>query len=238
MYLCFIDESGTDLPRRAESRARLLSKQPYFVLACVAWSQEEFRVFRQKFMELRQQWFPYFDTGVEFKAQQIWQGEGLFRKIPLESRIALIRELLALLHETHPRSWIIIIDKHILHEDMNTDDMYKLGFWALLSNVAQWLESQHSQALLCLDSRSTLHSAVQDRRLIEAYHFWEREHHEQSKYYLGEPWFGFSLHYPGLQLADIVAYLSARKAKGDLRASQLMDSFVMSYAQEIHPYPR
>jgi hypothetical protein len=57
-----------------------------------------------------------------------------------------------------------------------------------------------------IDARSSLHSSVQDRRLVDAYRKWIGSHLDQARF-VDLPWFGFSEFYAGLQIADFSAYL-------------------------------
>jgi len=59
--------------------------------------------------------------------------------------------------------------------------------------------------MLFFDSRSTLHSAIQDRRLLDAYRDWLNNN--RKTHLVEEPWFGFSSFYIGLQLADFYSYI-------------------------------
>ena len=57
---------------------------------------------------------------------------------------------------------------------------------------------------LLIDSRSDLHSSVQDRCLVDAYRHWARDHNSR---FIELPWFGFSAFYSSLQFADVCGYL-------------------------------
>ena len=68
------------------------------------------------------------------------------------------------------------------------------------------MERSAKTGLLMMDSRSDLHSSVQDRRVSDAYRDWCASRHSAPAF-AELPWFGFSEFYSGLQTADFCAYL-------------------------------
>ncbi|MBP8950585.1 MAG: hypothetical protein KBG73_17200 [Candidatus Promineofilum sp.] len=70
--------------------------------------------------------------------------------------------------------------------------------------VENLLEQGSETGMLMVDSRSDLHSSVQDRRLLDVYRHWQAR---KPSRIVGIPWFGFSAFYVGLQIADFAAYM-------------------------------
>nr|VFJ74496.1 MAG: hypothetical protein BECKFW1821C_GA0114237_10636 [Candidatus Kentron sp. FW] len=84
------------------------------------------------------------------------------------------------------------------------EEAYRITFSRLLNMLHEFLLEIGDDGLLLIDSRSDLHSSVQDRRLVDVYRHWAREHDTR---FIELPWFGFSAFYSGLQLADFSGYL-------------------------------
>jgi len=91
------------------------------------------------------------------------------------------------------------------------ESVYRIAFTRLLDLVNMNLVQRKTTGLLMLDTRSDLHSSVQDRRIIDTYLDWQARQTTLSKF-LERPWFGFSSFYPGLQIADFCAYVFDFKA--------------------------
>jgi hypothetical protein len=87
-------------------------------------------------------------------------------------------------------------------------DLYRVAFWRLLDEIERALNEQKQPGMVMVDSRSDLHSSVQDRRLIDAYRDWLASRSGYTTRLIELPWFGFSAFYAGLQLADFAAYLT------------------------------
>ena len=98
------------------------------------------------------------------------------------------------------------LDKRHLPDHVGSEDMYRFTLSRLLELLDADLQRIDQPGMLLIDARSTLHSAVQDRRLLDAYCDWLASRSGHSRF-LDLPWFGFSSFYDGLQLADFSAYL-------------------------------
>jgi len=213
MRLYYIDESGTLMGDR----------QPFFVLAAVGldagmWDQAE-----QRLVTLKRRLVPAVrPEDLEIKARDIRRGDGFFRGQDWNTRQECLDEARGLLIELSCEVLAVRVDKSALPDTVRSDaELYRTAFWRLLSLIDSSLQAQAAHGMLMIDSRSDMHSAVQDRRLIDAYREW-RWVQGPSSAIVGLPWFGFSAFYPGLQLADIAAYTidSASRNRPDLRRTR------------------
>jgi len=84
------------------------------------------------------------------------------------------------------------------------DQLYALAFRKLVDMVENLLQQTNQFGMLMVDSRSDLHSSVQDRRLLDVY---RQQQYQKPSRLIGLPWFGFSSFYVGLQVADFSAYM-------------------------------
>lgn len=104
------------------------------------------------------------------------------------------------------RGYVVEVNKlDVARGDMTDGDLYCIALFRLLDELNAVLEKCDKQGMVMFDSRSDHHSAVQDRRVINAYLRWATRH--EAHRFVERPWFGFSSFYPGLQLADFVAYM-------------------------------
>lgn len=197
MRLYFIDESGTLMG----------DQQPFFVLVAVGLDARQWDTADKELMRLKQRLVPWArPDDVEIKARMIRRGEGFFAGQDWATRLESMDEARGLLVELGCEVLGVQVFKSRLPETIATDtDLYRLAFWRLLGLIDDGLRDRGDLGMLMLDMRSDMHSAVQDRRLVDAYREWRGQYAGTCRI-VGLPWFGFSAFYPGLQLADIAAY--------------------------------
>lgn len=198
MILIYIDESGTGLGD---------TKSPFFLLAAVAIPASKWSLVDSQVSALKRRLISWAKPeDLEIKGRDMRRGDKLFKGLDWPSRIAAIQELAGFISTLPCRVFGVQVDKRELPDSVSADDMYRLAFSRLLDKLDEELSASRLSGMLMLDSRSDLHTSVQDRRLIDAYREWVASH--QGLTSLVElPWFGFSAFYVGLQLADFCSYL-------------------------------
>ena len=211
LWIFYVDESGTGLGA-AEKRAE--SKQPYFVLAAAGMLASRWHEMDEAIYQLKKRHLPYLKpTDFELKGRDIRQGTGVFRQLSWSVREALFSDVVDFVAELPCKVVAVIADKRHLPTHMDSVSLYRMAFWRLLSELKAQFQPRGDQILLMMDSRSDLHSSVQDKRLVEAFIEWQNENRGP---FIETPWFGFSAFYAGLQVADVLAYLLAWEARESL----------------------
>ncbi len=227
MLLLYIDEGGTgwDDPQT-----------DFFLLSALAipigkWWEIDSGVYavKEKFLKSKnpEDW--------EIKARNIWQGQGLFKKVDREHRIRFFLELSQKLGQLPCHILAIKINKKLLKNSPATIDndtkLYGFAFYYLLEELNSFMKTSNETGIIFMDSRSTLHTAVQDNRVIRAYRDWESKQKEPHTF-LQLPWFGFSEFYTGLQLADYVTYLIDRRQTEEKKYQDSMKDGTSSSSSE------
>jgi hypothetical protein len=200
MTVFYIDESGTGL-RQPDT--------PYFVLAALGLSMEHWSDLDRAVVELKGRLVPWAKPeDWELKARDLRRGEGLFRERNWGQRAAAFRSVAEALTSLPVQIAAVRVHKPRLPATIGTEaDLYRVAFWRLLDLLVEVLQ-RHDTGLLMMDSRSDLHSSVQDRRVIDAYRDWCARC-QSAPPFAELPWFGFSEFYIGLQMADFCAYMIA-----------------------------
>lgn len=201
MYLCYTDESSTGLKQR---------KQPFFTLASVAVHHDDWHTLDQAVIEYKRQWVTWAEPeDFELKARDIRHGHGVFRGLEWERRCEILICLGELIGELPVDVAAVVVDKRELPSTIETEEqLYRGAFWQLLDVLTEMLREEESPGLLIMDSRSDLHTSVQDRRLVDAYRRYVAVRGEQPLL-VEAPLFGNSEFYSGLQLADFAAHIIA-----------------------------
>ncbi|AFY81749.1 DUF3800 domain-containing protein [Oscillatoria acuminata] len=206
MLLLYVDEGGTgwDDPQT-----------DFFLLSAFAIPIEKWLELDSWVLSFKQNFFKSKNhDDWEIKARNIWQGQGLFKKVNREHRIRFFLELSQKISELPCHIIATKINKNLLRkssENIDSDtDLYRFSFYYLLDELNLFMKSSNETGILFMDSRSTQHTAVQDNRVIKAYRDWASQQKEPHTF-LQLPWFGFSEFYTGLQLADYVTYLIDRR---------------------------
>lgn len=200
MIFFYIDESGTSLGD---------IKNPFFVLGCVAIDAREWQHIDCEVHSLKRRlvsWAKPEDW--EIKGRDLRRGDGFFKSQNWPERAKAFLDIAGMLSEFRCQLLVVQIDKRMLPRSLETDaDMYRLAFWRLLEEMNRFLEKTEQDGMILVDTRAaSLHSSVQDRRLIDAYRDWLGMRSGRCRF-VELPWFGFSAFYSGLQLADFVSYL-------------------------------
>jgi hypothetical protein len=198
MFLLYVDESGTGLGDK---------RTPFFLLSCISFRAADWLHIDNNVLELKQQlvnWAKPEDF--EIKGRDIRRGEKFFATMNWESRANAIRDVSKLIADIPCQIIAVQVDKRLLTEYIRSDEqLYRLAFSRLLEEVDRELNLYNQPGMLLIDTRSDLHSSVQDRRLIDVYREWRSSHQKSNLVEI--PWFGFSAFYAGLQLADFSAYM-------------------------------
>jgi hypothetical protein len=203
MFLFYIDESGTLLKDNQTN---------YFILATIAMSDKYSSQNQEKFLLLKRSIVKAQEPELwELKGSELCQGKGkTFTRYKLEARVRIYLEIAETLNETPCHIFGVIANKKLLfdnREGMKSDiNLYGCTFYRLLEELDSFLKSYNESGIILMDSRSTLHTAVQDGRLLTTYREWVKLQEDNCNF-VEEPWFGESKSYVGLQLADYVAYL-------------------------------
>ena len=199
MILFYIDESGTGLKDK---------RSPFFVLAAIGFPTDVWAEVDSKVAALKRRMISWAKPeDFEIKGRDIRRGEKLFRGQNWETRMAAFQSIGRLLADLPCRIMAVQVDTRDLPEYVASDtDLYRLAFWRLLEEIDAELDRMGDSGMLMVDTRSDMHSSVQDRRLIDAYRDWIASRMGRTRL-VELPWFGFSAFYAGLQLADFSAYL-------------------------------
>ena len=199
MILYYVDESGTGLKD---------PNTPFFVLAATAIPAGSGQAVDGQVAALKRSLVPYAQPeDFEIKGRDIRRGEKLFRAMKWPERAQALVEVAGLIAQLPIQILAVRVDKRDLPVSIDSEAaLYRLAFWRLLDLVDADLADAGQPGLLMLDSRSDLHSSVQDRRIVDAYRSWVAARRGQTRL-VDLPWFGFSAFYAGLQLADFSAYL-------------------------------
>lgn len=228
MILFYIDEGGTGWKDQETNFFFLVS------LAVPAYCVPEME---RELHSLKQSWLSGGKlTDWELKGHDIWQGKGKFKNVNQEYRFKVFLQLAQNLSQSQSSIFAIVINKKsIIEKQINKDveryiendaDLYQLSFKKMLDILNYFLKTSNQTGILLMDSRSSSHNSVQDGRLVKVYEDWI-ELQEETPCFIEKPWFGFSEFYTGLQLADYVAYLLARRVneKKEIASQKLQEAF-------------
>lgn len=195
----YVDESGTGLGDH---------RSPYFLLAAIGIPASAWREIDAQVLALKRRLVSWAKPeDFEIKGRDLRRGEKFFKGQSWEKRAEAIHLVADLIAASPCSISAVQVDKRELPEYVGSDDlMYRLAFSRLLQEIDAELRQKDETGMLLIDARSTLHSSVQDRRLIDAYRDWVNSFGTASRL-IEVPWFGFSAFYSGLQLADFAAYL-------------------------------
>lgn len=193
----YIDESGTGLGDRRSS---------YFVLAATAIPVEELAVVDAQINGFKRRLVSFAEPeDYEFKVRELRRGERFFRNLPWPIRAQAIDEMASLIASLPCEILAVQVHKEYLTEYVAAEDqLYALAFRKLVDMIENLLLQTNQFGMLMVDSRSDMHSSIQDRRLLDVYRHWQ---HQKTSRLVGLPWFGFSSFYVGLQVADFSAYM-------------------------------
>jgi hypothetical protein len=198
MILFYVDESGTSLGDK---------RNPYFVLSAIGIPAQDYRSVDSSVNALKRRLVSWAKPeDFEIKGRDLRRGELFFKGQNWPTRVQAIHDVAQLIADLPCRIFAVQLDKRHLPEHVGSEDMYRLTLSRLLEMIDEELLHIGQPGMLMIDARSTLHTAVQDRRLLDAYRDWVTSRLGQSQL-LELPWFGFSAFYVGLQLADFSAYL-------------------------------
>jgi hypothetical protein len=199
MLVCYIDESGTGLND---------PESPYFVLAAAMIHSSDTQTVDRQLTALKIALAPYAKPeDFEIKGRDLRQGRMLFKRMDWAARISAMQTVADLILSLPVKILAVRVDTRDLPDFVATDaQLYRLAFWRLLNEIDDHLEHTSSDGILLLDTQSTAHSSVQDRRVIDAFREWSAQTQRGARI-IELPLFGFSAFYAGLQLADFAAYL-------------------------------
>jgi hypothetical protein len=197
MKLFYVDESGTGLKNK---------NIPYFLLAALSIDMLHWHEMDKQISQLKRSIFPYMKPeDFEIKGSDIRQGKEVFKKLKWIDRVGILKNIAEVLNRMPCQVFAVSFNKLAMQNQISSEEeAYRITFSCLLDKMNTFLQECSDQGLLLMDSRSDLHSSVQDRRLIDVYREWIRDHETR---FIELPWFGFSNFYSGLQLADVCAYL-------------------------------
>ncbi|NEP11157.1 MAG: DUF3800 domain-containing protein [Symploca sp. SIO2C1] len=206
MILFYIDESGTGWKDKQTNF--------FFLVSLAVFAQNCLQIDRE-FLSFKRSVRPrYQPEEWELKGREIWQGIGKFKSVTRENRIGYFLKLAKTLSDLPCHIFAIQVNKTLLrdsHKSIKDDnDLYQFTFKQMLEELNAFIKDSDETGILLMDSRSTQNTSVQDGRLLRTYREWKGEQTKPSRF-VDPPWFGLSEVYTGLQLADYVAYLIARR---------------------------
>ncbi len=225
MLFYYIDESGTGYKDK---------QSDFFLLSGVEVHSSKSLAVDRRIHEFKGRLFPWAKPeDFELKGRDIRHGEGLFQALNWSERVSIMNEFADLILALPCSLYAVRVNKMQLSNLLESEEqLYRLAFWRLLDQISMNLSEK--EALLLIDSRSTLHSSLQDRRLIDSFREWRKQ--RKSRHFVELPWFGFSNFYAGLQLADFCAYMidfasntdvaNKTRAKSVLEAYRIFESKV------------
>jgi len=197
MYLCYVDESGTGL------------KDPrgnFFTLAALTVRAQDWQRLDEAMIEYKR-WISWAEPeDFELKARDIRHGHGVFRGLEENRRSELLIRMGELIGKLPVTVMAVTVNKRDLPPTIETEEqLYRGAFWRLLDTINELLREVSVPGILIVDSRSDLHTSVQDRRLVDAYRRYVALRKEGSML-VEVPLFGNSEFYSGIQLADFAAH--------------------------------
>lgn len=198
MIQCYIDESGTGLRDR---------RSPFFVLAATCIPVAALETVDRQVNDFKRRLVSYAEPeDFEIKVRELRRGDKFFRGVSWELRQQAIDDLSALVAGLPCDIVAVQFNKEFRTDYIASDDqLYAVAFRQLLNMIEDKLTRSDDIGMLMVDSRSDLHSSIQDRRLLDVYRQWRIRRREAVRI-TGLPWFGFSSFYVGLQIADFAAY--------------------------------
>jgi hypothetical protein len=221
MIFFYVDESGTGLKD---------PRNPYFVLGCIAIDSHNWGRIDTEVYSLKRRLIPWARTeDWEIKGRSLRRGDDFFSNQNWQERAQAFQDISEIISEFPCRLFAVQVDKRLLPRSVETDpDLYRLAFWRLLDELNLYLVKTKQDGVLMFDMRSSsIHSSIQDRRLIDVYREWLGVHADKSQF-VELPWFGFSEFYSCLQLADFVSYLvdfSNNENEREQRSEEIYKAF-------------
>ena len=199
MIFFYVDESGTTLND---------PQSPFYVLAALSIPEASLRELDRSVTAIKRRLVPYAKPeDFEIKGIDLRQGRKLFKPYEWPDRIVAMKEIAQEIRRLSLPCLAVSVDTRDLPDHITTTpQVNRMALWRLLDEAEQRLRKGQEQGLLIIDSQSTGHSSIQDRRTIDAYRDWVASRNDDTRF-VEQPFFGFSAFYAGLQLADFVAYL-------------------------------
>lgn len=230
MFLYYIDESGTGFKD---------NRSNFFLLCAIGIKSTDWNLIDSRINLLKREIIPWaIPEDFEVKGRDIRRGEKLFKSFNWSERVTIIKKTASLIDELPCFIFAVKVNKQDLPDYVSSDEqMYRLSFWRLLDEIEKEMGGKNikDSGLILIDTRSDLHSSLQDRRLLDAYRDWLRN--RQMTHFIELPWFGFSAFYAGLQIADFCAYMidfvSNEGSSGEERNRELMNAF-NKFKYKIH----
>lgn len=218
MILFYIDESGTGLKD---------TKTHFFVLSAFAIYAKDWKQLDQEIIALKRRLINWAQPeDFEIKGRDMRRGEQFFKSLNWEGRKQAMNDVAKLIASVPCKVFTVQVDKRTLPNSISSDDqLYRIAFWRLLDMLEGELNHMQEPGMLMADMRtSTIHSSVQDRRLIDAFRNWLERHSNQT-FLIELPWFGFSEFYAGLQMADFTAYIIDSVSNEGERGREMQAAF-------------
>jgi hypothetical protein len=156
MIFFYIDESGTSLND---------PQSPYFVLAALALPADACRNLDTRVSHLKRELVSWAEPeDWEIKGRDMQRGQKFFKSVPWVERLSAIEGVARLIRELDAQTFAVQVDKReIARSGMTDGDLYRIALFRLLDELDAALARQGQPGMLLLDSRSDLHTAVQDR---------------------------------------------------------------------------
>ena len=225
--LFFIDDSGN-------TGARLDSvEQPVLWLVAIGLSPSQVKTAESRMVGLAFKYFPRraLSPTFEFHGSEIFGGRGIFSSLSSAERVALYRELLAIVRDLEIAVWVRGIDKqkHQSRADAKgytPDHPYQLAFMYLAESLDKWLEGQQTTddpfssdvqpvyGLIVADEQREMQSELVEKLVIWRQFQTEHGYRVREIRYLID-----TIHYvPScnswlIQLVDCVAFIANRTAR-------------------------
>lgn len=208
MYLTYIDESGK--PDRTDS-------EPEYVLASLTINESSWRDVDERVRGLKQKYFPNsrYDE-IEIHATELIGHKGPFKRMPLERRLAILKDVMTIISDIDCSISAILVRKDELRSKTLEVDIYALEllferlchFHSTSNGVNRMNGKDEQYGLLLIDSVNPKYDnkvRAKIRSLFE-----NGTEYEKNEYLIEDPIFVDSSYRHLSQLVDCVAYCIRR----------------------------
>lgn len=213
--LVYLDESG--------SVGKGAKKQRYLILVAVVVDEVVVQSLSTRMGDLAMTHLGWNPADFEFHGQELWAGTGYWKDKSYEECLAAFEAVIALLAEFDISVVHATIDKEALHEryDGNNDsNAYLLALQFLLEKLDRWPRAVDRQ-LRILIADETKQEQLKAIEMVADMQKWGvgltpgNFQHDPLRSIIDSMHFVDSKHSPGVQLADMVAFVHHRRRLGD-----------------------
>jgi len=203
--LVYLDETG--------SVGKGARNQPYLTLVAVVVDEERVQPLSERLQQLAVQHLGWIPAGFEFHANEIWNARGCWAGKTPPELLAALRDLIAVLDELSISVVHASIDKaklHRRHGGAYDDNAYVLALQFLLEKLDRWRTNQALRIVIADEAKEHQLKAV---KMVRDMQTWAAGAvpGRQLVSVIDSMHFVDSKDSPGVQLADIVAFILHRR---------------------------